>query len=500
MTIIVKIHEHVVDVTEFVKQHPGGEQVLAKYHQQDATKAFERVGHSPQALEWLRTLPQGSLDAIQETTKELVVDPVHDFGEKAQNGMDFVWYTVSALCGAFAVAFTSMASSFGEDLQKGHPKAGELGRGRFPIIGYVPGGGFNYPFRLQDPTVVSIVTAWVGYTIHQVGQFYILFAAKRARDRGELTWGGWNRYSSAMFKWNAVFIFLHFIQSMVFYDGLASTVPEVSAQGSVIAMLVVVYILEVPRRGLIFGTRPFEKRELWKEFCQFSKKYHGYVASFGIVYNFWYHPMEASGGHLSGFMFKFLLFWQSSLLFHRNHRNRYWSGFVESFVTIHAFLTAIFQTGQVYLMFLNGFLFSFMMIQFWGFPVIYNYLNLPTEEKERTKRWRIVLASSLFAYLAFAVTMYAAAGAIRNVWMIVTIPAMLYLSIFIYLVGFALAYYVEKMLVNKKVLERKSVLWYGLATLWAFVFNVMIVLHYAIYFRADILVPKRTRDYFSSPK
>jgi hypothetical protein len=197
----------------------------------------------------------------------------------------------------------------------------------------------------------------------------------------------------------------------------------------VIALLVVVYILEIPRRGLIFGKRPFETKTLWKEFSQFTKKYHGYVASFGIVYDYWYHPFEVTAGHLTGFMFQFLLFWQSSLLFHQNHRNRYWTAFVESFVTIHAFITAIFQTGQVNLMFLFGFLFTFVMIQLWGLPIVYNYLNLPSDETIKTKRWRMLFSSSLILYLVCAVSTYAIAGAIAKVWMIINIPAMLYMSI-----------------------------------------------------------------------
>jgi hypothetical protein len=148
-------------------------------------------------------------------------------------------------------------------------------------------------------------------------------------------------------------------------------------------------------------------------------------------------------------------------------------------------------------MFLFGFLFTFVMIQLWGLPVVYNYLNLPSDETIKTKRWRILFGSSLILYLVCVVSTYAIAGAIAKVWMIINIPAMLYMSIFTYCLGFAIAYYSEQFLVSKKVLNRKSIVWYALAIFWAFLFNVGIVMHYALYFQADLYVPKVTRDYFS---
>jgi hypothetical protein len=108
-------------------------------------------------------------------------------------------------------------------------------------------------------------------------------------------------------------------------------------------MLVMVYILEIPRRGLFFGTMPGRKTDFIKSFTQFTKKYHAYVASFGIVYDFWYHPMETTAGHWTGFMYQFLLFWQASLLYQNTHRNRWWTLFLEFFVTIHGFITALYQ-------------------------------------------------------------------------------------------------------------------------------------------------------------
>ncbi|KAL1970020.1 hypothetical protein VTN77DRAFT_6425 [Rasamsonia byssochlamydoides] len=55
------IHDKVYDVTKFVDEHPGGEEVLLDVAGQDATEAFEDVGHSDEAREILEGLKVGTL-------------------------------------------------------------------------------------------------------------------------------------------------------------------------------------------------------------------------------------------------------------------------------------------------------------------------------------------------------------------------------------------------------------------------------------------------------
>ncbi|KAK2041301.1 cytochrome b5 [Colletotrichum somersetense] len=55
------IHDKVYDVTKFVDEHPGGEEVLLDVGGQDATEAFEDVGHSDEARETLEQLHIGVL-------------------------------------------------------------------------------------------------------------------------------------------------------------------------------------------------------------------------------------------------------------------------------------------------------------------------------------------------------------------------------------------------------------------------------------------------------
>ena len=61
-------------------------------------------------------------------------------------------------------------------------------------------------------------------------------------------------------------------------------------------MLVLILILETPRRGLILG----KKIKFHKRFLQIIRDYHGYIITWGLIYTFWYHPMENTFGHLAG--------------------------------------------------------------------------------------------------------------------------------------------------------------------------------------------------------
>ncbi|KAM8799474.1 cytochrome b5 type B [Eudromia elegans] len=48
------IHGRVYDVTRFLAEHPGGEEVLLEQAGRDATESFEDVGHSTDAREMLK--------------------------------------------------------------------------------------------------------------------------------------------------------------------------------------------------------------------------------------------------------------------------------------------------------------------------------------------------------------------------------------------------------------------------------------------------------------
>ncbi|XP_044055833.1 cytochrome b5 isoform X2 [Siniperca chuatsi] len=70
------IHDKVYDITGFLEEHPGGEEVLLEQAGADATESFEDVGHSTDAREMLLQYYIGEVnmdDRKKDTEKE-----VHD--------------------------------------------------------------------------------------------------------------------------------------------------------------------------------------------------------------------------------------------------------------------------------------------------------------------------------------------------------------------------------------------------------------------------------------
>ncbi|CZT25301.1 probable cytochrome b5 [Ramularia collo-cygni] len=73
------VHDKVYDVGSFVDEHPGGEEVMLDVGGQDATEAFEDVGHSDEAREILDGLLVGNLkrqegDPQPKTAAQQVAD------------------------------------------------------------------------------------------------------------------------------------------------------------------------------------------------------------------------------------------------------------------------------------------------------------------------------------------------------------------------------------------------------------------------------------------
>ncbi|KAI0966185.1 cytochrome b5 [Xylaria arbuscula] len=74
------IHDKVYDTTKFIDEHPGGEEVLLDVGGQDATEAFEDVGHSDEARETLEKFYVGSVkrkpgDPTPKATASAIAPP-----------------------------------------------------------------------------------------------------------------------------------------------------------------------------------------------------------------------------------------------------------------------------------------------------------------------------------------------------------------------------------------------------------------------------------------
>jgi len=63
------IHDRVYDVTKFLDEHPGGEEVLLEQAGVFATEAFEDVGHSTDARELMEDYYVGDLPEDERESK-----------------------------------------------------------------------------------------------------------------------------------------------------------------------------------------------------------------------------------------------------------------------------------------------------------------------------------------------------------------------------------------------------------------------------------------------
>lgn len=231
---------------------------------------------------------------------------------------------------------------------------------RLDAIRLLPDTGYDwYYWRLPDPTFWTRLTAWGGYFLHQAFTFWTIWYAQTNRPKytAGLHWINW-----VALLGNAAFIALHFIQTHLFYDGLAQDISIFMSQGSVIVLLIWVLLMENGRRGLFWG----KKLPLGKANEQWARKWHGYVFSWAAVLTFWYHPMVNTTGHLIGFIYMFLLLLQGSLFFTRVHVNKWWTVTLEVAVLFHGTLVALQQGTGIWPMFFFGFGGLFVITQMHG--------------------------------------------------------------------------------------------------------------------------------------
>jgi hypothetical protein len=246
---------------------------------------------------------------------------------------------------AFSLLFTGLIAWAGQRLEG---------------VALLPDTGASwYYWQLPEPAFWPRATAWVFYLAHQLTLFGLIYYAQTH----ELKYtGGLHRINVIALGASAFFILLHFVQSHLWYDGLAQDVSIWSSQGSVIVLLVWVLLMENNRRGMFFGRR----LPLSKEIIRVARKYHGYFFAWAVVYTFWYHPMVSTSGHLVGFFYMFLIMLQGSLFFTRVHVNRLWTLALEVSVLIHGTLVAVMQGNGIWPMFAFGFGGVFVITQMHG--------------------------------------------------------------------------------------------------------------------------------------
>ena len=222
-------------------------------------------------------------------------------------------------------------------------------------------GAAWYYWKLPDPTVMSRVTAWGFYIAHQLFFWGLILWATRNRDR--------LRNRTKLHPVNFVgligtgaFAALHYVQTAIWYDGLAQDTSVFSSQVSVIFLLVVVLMIEAPRRGLFFGYGGG-----WLAGVRgILIRYHGYYFAWAITYTYWFHPMETTAGHLLGFFYTFLIMVQGAFVFTRVHTNKWWTAVLEVMVLVHGVTVALVAGQEFWPMFLFGFAGIFIVTQMHG--------------------------------------------------------------------------------------------------------------------------------------
>ena len=206
-------------------------------------------------------------------------------------------------------------------------------------------GAAWYFWKLPTREFMTMFIVWSFYLAHQFAIWGAIYWAQknlthlRARPTSGLT-----RFNWAAILINLAFIFLHLIQTHIWFDGLAQDVPIWTSQGSVIVMLFIILIIENPNRGLFLGRKM--GKPMTAQVSGFFRRNHGYIFSWAIIYTFWFHPMAYDPQLLSGFFYMFLLFTQISLAYTVVHVNKGWIVFLESFVGIHAFIVATTTASQ----------------------------------------------------------------------------------------------------------------------------------------------------------
>ena len=299
---------------------------------------------------------------------------------------------------AFSFAFTGLIWLTGE-LWMEIPQYAERQRGAImPQMWYL--------WQSAEPAAWTRVSAWLSYALHQVCIWYLIYRAQHsdARYSANLHW-----FNVAALLTNATFITLHLVQTQIWYDGLALDAPEFTSQASVVLMLVGILIIENQRRGMFFG-KPLP---ISQDVSRTVRKYHGYYFSWAILYTFWYHPMEFTGGHLLGFLYMFFLILQGSLFFTRVHVNPKWTIVSEVSVVAHGAYVA-WQNSQHWPRFLAGFLGMFVITQMHGLGL------------SKKTRWMLAVG-----YLVLIGMVYAATTKLADSWNAMLIPIVEFLLVVI---------------------------------------------------------------------
>ncbi|XP_065343642.1 cytochrome b5 [Cloeon dipterum] len=94
------IDNGVYDVTAFLNEHPGGEEVLLEQAGRDATESFEDVGHSSDARDLMKQYKIGEL--VEEDRKQPPAKESRSWDSEDGNGSSFRSWLIPVTLGIIA--------------------------------------------------------------------------------------------------------------------------------------------------------------------------------------------------------------------------------------------------------------------------------------------------------------------------------------------------------------------------------------------------------------
>ncbi|XP_076172515.1 cytochrome b5 [Ptiloglossa arizonensis] len=96
----------VYDVTKFLKEHPGGEEVLLSTAGKDATKCFDEIGHTTEAVVLRETYKIGTVDGPVPVGSSMTIDTStanNDNLEKKTENIQLSRYVPMLIVGGVAI-------------------------------------------------------------------------------------------------------------------------------------------------------------------------------------------------------------------------------------------------------------------------------------------------------------------------------------------------------------------------------------------------------------
>ncbi|PCH41526.1 cytochrome b5 [Wolfiporia cocos MD-104 SS10] len=104
-SLYVLISQKVYNVSQFIDEHPGGDEVILAETGKDATEAFEDVGHSDEARSILKTLYIGEFekDGVLKTKSgyDSSSSSSHAVNTAVQQGSNMMYFVPLAMLGAY---------------------------------------------------------------------------------------------------------------------------------------------------------------------------------------------------------------------------------------------------------------------------------------------------------------------------------------------------------------------------------------------------------------